>query len=84
VDPAAVVTLVGNKLDLVEERAITSAHAEAFDKLHQLAYLETCAVGGDNIEETFHRTATAVIRKEDSPLAPPDRTAMAAHRRCAC
>jgi small GTP-binding protein len=85
-DPTAIVTLVGNKLDLVAERVITTTEAEAFAKLHQLAYLETSALGGDNIEETFHRTAAAILRREVSPLAapPPDATIKATRGRCAC
>jgi small GTP-binding protein len=62
-DPNAVVTLIGNKVDL-KGRMITSAEAEAFGQLHQLTYFETSALGGDNIQEAFHRTAVACLRKE--------------------
>ena len=62
-DPNAVVTLIGNKSDLAGQRAITATEAESFAQLHQLAYLETSALGGDNIQEAFQRTAAAVFRK---------------------
>jgi small GTP-binding protein len=72
-DPNAVTTLIGNKSDLVEQRAVTPTEAEAFAQLHQLDYLETSAKGGDNIELAFKKTATMVYRKtvagRDVPLS---------------
>lgn len=62
-DPNAVVTLIGNKSDLVEQRTVTATEADSFAQLHQLTYLETSALGGDNIQEAFQRTAAAVFRK---------------------
>ena len=62
-DPNAVVTLIGNKLDLGDQRSITSSEAESFAQLHQLSYFETSALGGDNIQEAFHRTAATILRK---------------------
>lgn len=62
-DPNAVVTLIGNKSDLVDSRSVTATEAESFAQLHQLTYLETSALGGDNIQEAFQRTAAAVFRK---------------------
>jgi small GTP-binding protein len=69
-DPNAVVTLIGNKLDLADQRKVTSNEAEAFAHLHQLAYCETSALGGDNIQEAFHRTAAAVLRRGAGGAAP--------------
>ena len=74
-DPNAVVTLIGNKSDLNAQRAITQSEAESFAQMHQLTYLETSALGGDNIQEAFQRTAAAVYRKsvnnkKDGPVAP--------------
>ena len=62
-DPNAVVTLIGNKSDLVSSRTVTASEAESFAQLHQLTYMETSALGGDNIQEAFQRTAAAVFRK---------------------
>ena len=62
-DPNAVVTLIGNKSDLADQRTVTATEAESFAQLHQLTYLETSALGGDNIQEAFQRTAAAVFRK---------------------
>ncbi|OHS98286.1 Ras-related protein Rab-4B [Tritrichomonas foetus] len=68
-DPNAVITLIGNKSDLHDSRAISGAEAESFAHLHQLYYLETSAKGGDNVQEAFQRTAAAVYRRSlaDSP-----------------
>jgi small GTP-binding protein len=66
-DPNAVVTLIGNKLDLTGQRTVTTSEAEMFAQLHQLAYFETSALGGDNIREAFHRTAGAILRRNTGP-----------------
>ncbi|EAX97206.1 small GTP-binding protein, putative [Trichomonas vaginalis G3] len=75
-DPNAVVTLIGNKSDLVGQRAITQSEAEAFAAMHSLTYLETSALGGDNVQEAFQRTAAEVYRrslmKGDNKSAQPD------------
>ncbi|EAY09069.1 small GTP-binding protein, putative [Trichomonas vaginalis G3] len=65
-DPNAVVTLIGNKSDLHTSRAITQSEAEAFAQMHQLTYLETSALGGDNVQEAFQRTAASVYRNNSN------------------
>lgn len=61
-DPNAVVTLIGNKSDLEQSRKISESEAKAFADLHQLNYLETSALGGDNVELAFQTTASNVLR----------------------
>jgi small GTP-binding protein len=73
-DPNAVVTLIGNKLDLADQRKVTSNEAESFARLHQLSYFETSALGGDNIQEAFHRTAAAILRRNVGATAPDPTT----------
>jgi small GTP-binding protein len=85
-DPNAVVTLIGNKSDLVDQQKVTSNEAEAFARLHQLTYFETSALGGDNIQEAFHRTAAAILRRNIASdphdgVAVPDSAPAAG---CAC
>jgi small GTP-binding protein len=70
-DPNAVVTLIGNKLDLKANRAVTAGEAEAFAHLHQLTYFETSALGGDNIQEAFRRTTATIVRKGATVGAAP-------------
>jgi GTPase SAR1 family protein len=62
-DPNAVVTLVGNKSDLADRRAVTPVEAEGFADLHQLTYIETSARGGVNVQEAFSRAAAAIYRR---------------------
>jgi small GTP-binding protein len=69
-DPNAVVTLIGNKLDLVAQRKVSQAEAESFANLHQVTYLETSALGGDNVQDAFHRTAAAILRRNLSGTTP--------------
>jgi small GTP-binding protein len=70
-DPNAIVTLIGNKLDLADQRKVTSNEAESCAQLHQLSYIETTAVAGANIQEAFPRTAAAIIRKSLPVSGPP-------------
>lgn len=73
-DPNAVVTLIGNKTDLQSARTVSESEAESFAQLHHLTYLETSALGGDNIREAFQRTAAAVFRKSLSSKEAKDDT----------
>jgi small GTP-binding protein len=59
-DPNAVITLIGNKLDLAGQRAVTTSEAQTFASNHQMTYLETSAKGGDNVNEAFRRVAQSV------------------------
>lgn len=56
-DPNAIIILVGNKIDLEDKREIQSDVAEQFAKDNMLTYVETSAVTGQNIRETFERVA---------------------------
>ena len=49
--------LVGNKSDLVDNRAVTFEEAETFAKSNHLKYLEVSAKTGDNIELVFDKLA---------------------------
>jgi small GTP-binding protein len=76
-DPNAVVTLIGNKLDLADQRKVTSIEAESFAQLHQLSYFETSALGGDNIQEAFHRTTAGILRRGLSGPTPDSSSILA-------
>jgi GTPase SAR1 family protein len=69
-DPNAVTTLIGNKSDL-PDRAITAGEAQSFAEHHELSYLETSALAGDNIQEAFHRTAAVILKKNPGKGFPP-------------
>ena len=55
------IVLVGNKSDLVDNRAVTFEEAETFAKSHHLQYLEVSAKTGDNIELVFDKLAYACV-----------------------
>jgi len=64
-DPNAIVTLIGNKVDLHEARVVSLSEIESFCQLHQVEYFETSAVEGDNIHEAFHRTTSLVFHEHE-------------------
>jgi small GTP-binding protein len=67
-DPNASIVLIGNKLDRAAERAVTTAEAQIFAGNDQLTYLEASALGGDNVNEAFHRAAKAVYEKAEGGI----------------
>jgi len=55
--------LVGNKNDLVDLRSVPKKDALAFaKKIKALAYIETSAKTGDNVEESFRLIAEACLK----------------------
>jgi small GTP-binding protein len=67
-DPNAVITLIGNKLDLDEKRAVTNSEAQLFATNHHLTYIEASALDGANVTEAFHRAAKTVYDRAESGL----------------
>jgi Ras-related protein Rab-11A len=55
-----VITLVGNKSDLKEKRAVSRKEAEALSEAHKMAYFETSARDGRNVDEAFHDLLTSM------------------------
>lgn len=60
--PKAKILLVGNKVDLVNERCVTTAEAEAFARAHSAQYLESSAKENTNVHEAFLTVANEVYR----------------------
>lgn len=56
----AFVLLVGNKTDLQSQREVTSEIAEQFANDKHISYIETSALDGTNINETFERLAHGI------------------------
>ena len=52
--------LVGNKTDLANNRAVSTAEAKDFATQHGLKFFETSALSGDKIDDAFIETAHAV------------------------
>merc|ERR1712216_170589 len=59
-NPNTVVMLVGNKTDLAKQRQVTFEEASKFAEEHGLIFIETSAKTGENVEETFPRTARKI------------------------
>lgn len=58
--------IVGNKCDLVEERAVDAGEARSYAKSLGVHYFETSALTGDTVDEAFVDVATlAVVNRVD-------------------
>lgn len=56
-------TLVGNKNDLEENRAVSTEEAKAFADQHNLIFVETSAKTGSNVDAAFIDTAKEILSK---------------------
>jgi Ras-related protein Rab-14 len=59
-NPNTVIMLVGNKTDLGPQRQVTFEEASKFAEENGLIFIETSAKTGENVEETFLRTARKI------------------------
>jgi len=59
-NPNTVIMLVGNKTDLAKQRQVTFDEASKFAEENGLIFIETSAKTGENVEETFLRTAKKI------------------------
>lgn len=59
--PDICVVVVGNKVDLVDQRAVTREHATAFCAEHCCSYLETSAAENTNITQAFTMLLKGVL-----------------------
>ena len=55
------IMLVGNKIDLDEERAVKYEQAHDFAKENDLMYFETSAMNGENVKDVFDILLNKVI-----------------------
>ena len=66
-DKKCVIYLVGNKIDLVDERVITKEVAEEFAKSENIKYIETSAVKNMKVTEAFTSLLNDIykVKQED-------------------
>ena len=62
-NPNAFILLVGNKADLESQRQVGVQQANDFAQQHRLDYLETSALSGQNISESFTRLAFGIAQR---------------------
>ncbi len=63
VEPAIMLVIVGNKVDLVNERKVSKAEGKALGKKLGFKYLETSALNQDFVEEAFRTLGFLYILK---------------------
>ena len=69
--PNAYIILIGNKLDLTDERQITDSEAQEFATRYDLVYLETSAKSGDGVKDAFVRLGVGILKAiEDKKITP--------------
>ena len=60
--------LVGNKSDLIQERAVSNEEINDFTSKFNLYYMETSAKTGDNVDNMFTELVTLAIEKQQSMM----------------
>jgi len=63
VSPTISLVLVGNKVDLTEDRVVSTEEGEEISKKLNLSYIETSAKTGENINDAFKMLALQMIKK---------------------
>lgn len=71
--PHIVVILVGNKKDQEADREVSLLEASRFAQENEMMFMETSAMSGENVEETFLRCARNILSKIESGELDPDR-----------
>ncbi|MHA1915970.1 MAG: Rab family GTPase [Promethearchaeota archaeon] len=57
--------LLGNKKDLINNRIVNRVEAEELARNNNLTYLETSALTGNNVEESFYKLAETFVKSKD-------------------
>ncbi|GAM28357.1 hypothetical protein SAMD00019534_115330, partial [Acytostelium subglobosum LB1] len=66
------IILVGNKSDMSAEREVSFLEAIKVAQENDLLFLETSALSGDNVEETFLKCAKSIVSKIEDGLIDMD------------
>ncbi|KAF9411382.1 Ras- protein Rab-4A, partial [Podila epigama] len=56
--------LVGNKVDLEEDREVSYLEASRFAQENEMTFLETSALTGEGVEETFLKCGSLALSQE--------------------
>ena len=60
-NPSALQVLIGNKLDLLTERMVSSEEATECAETNGLLYFETSAISGENIASAFEKSCSTIL-----------------------
>ena len=71
-DKNLTIILIGNKSDLEDQRQISKQQGEEKAKIHQLAFLETSALSGENLEKAFNMLINEIYEKCKSEFENTD------------
>jgi Ras-related protein Rab-1A len=63
VSPTITLILVGNKIDLIEDRVVSTEQGEQIAEKLNISYIETSAKTGENINDAFKMLAFQMIKK---------------------
>lgn len=63
--PDISIIVLGNKIDLKEERGVRFIDASVFCQEQGVQLLETSSLIGENVEEAFHKISKAILNKID-------------------
>ncbi|VEL09424.1 unnamed protein product [Protopolystoma xenopodis] len=78
--PGVVVVLVGNKKDLQETHGqVTHWEAKQFASENDLHFIETSALTGENVEDTFTQCTRSILVKLKTGELDPDRLGPVRH-----
>jgi Ras-related protein Rab-4B len=64
--------LVGNKVDLERERMVSYKEADQFAHDNGMTFVETSAVTGDGVEQTFMKCASSILTKVELGQISPE------------
>ncbi|CAH9105957.1 unnamed protein product [Cuscuta europaea] len=73
-DKNIVIILIGNKIDLEQQRAVPTEDAKEFAQKESLFFLETSAMEATNVEDAFMKLLTEIfnIVNRNNLVAPPE------------
>jgi len=71
-NPDIGIVLVGNKIDLQQEREVSFLEASRFAQENDLMFLETSALTGEGVSEVFLKCARTILSKIESGVLDPD------------
>lgn len=71
-NPHTIIMLIGNKLDLADQREVSFEEASRFAQENGLIYMETSAKTGENVEKSFIETASKIYQNIENGVLDPN------------